>query len=341
MKKNIRSYKQKITMLIVILLTIINPFLVPGALEQLVQAQENCCPAGSLTCSVTVPGQSNPWLAGAPAGTPTGDGDSAPAQSPVIVGCLPVRACDKLSFNVTGTVSFCSSGCTVSGPDGDPTQIVDHFFGDQFGISNVTAPVNALIGVFLGPAAPGGTAPPALSFSTPESRRFANIAPLLQQTFFIGDGRGGATVPSCRTVMVPCGATRLFLGTMDGFQWNNNIGAFNVTVCKQSNFDLCIQDDGANHILQIDTTTGSYLFRKCSTGFTLSGRGTITISGCVITLRHVVTESSIGISARNVSANIDTCAKRANGSISVPATRGSTFFSISDSNTGDNTCSCP
>lgn len=30
--------------------------------------------------------------------------------------------------------------------------------------------------------------------------------------------------------MAPSGASRLYLGTMDGFEWVNNDGAFNVTV---------------------------------------------------------------------------------------------------------------
>lgn len=31
-------------------------------------------------------------------------------------------------------------------------------------------------------------------------------------------------------VVVPAGATRLFLGTMDGFGWSNNIGSLDVQV---------------------------------------------------------------------------------------------------------------
>ncbi|HET9834372.1 MAG TPA: PEP-CTERM sorting domain-containing protein [Vicinamibacterales bacterium] len=47
--------------------------------------------------------------------------------------------------------------------------------------------------------------------------------------FFIGDGRrlDGVTP---QYFIVPNGATRLFLGTMDGFEWNNNAGSLDVTV---------------------------------------------------------------------------------------------------------------
>jgi len=35
---------------------------------------------------------------------------------------------------------------------------------------------------------------------------------------------------SAQTIIVPAGATRLYLGTMDGYSWNNNVGAFEVTL---------------------------------------------------------------------------------------------------------------
>jgi hypothetical protein len=44
----------------------------------------------------------------------------------------------------------------------------------------------------------------------------------------MGDGltSGGLT----QSVVVPAGATRLFLGTMDVFGWSNNTGEFQVTI---------------------------------------------------------------------------------------------------------------
>jgi hypothetical protein len=32
------------------------------------------------------------------------------------------------------------------------------------------------------------------------------------------------------SAVVPAGATELFLGSMDGYQWNNNLGSFQVTI---------------------------------------------------------------------------------------------------------------
>ena len=50
----------------------------------------------------------------------------------------------------------------------------------------------------------------------------------MKQVFFIGDGMtDGGTVQS---FIVPTGATRLYLGTMDGFGWAGNNGAFALDV---------------------------------------------------------------------------------------------------------------
>ena len=66
---------------------------------------------------ITVPGYANPWLAGQPDGT-TASGDSAPAQSPVLVSLADFAAGDQMVFTVTGAVSY--GGGTPSGtPDGD------------------------------------------------------------------------------------------------------------------------------------------------------------------------------------------------------------------------------
>ena len=44
----------------------------------------------------------------------------------------------------------------------------------------------------------------------------------------MGDGlTDGADV---QTIVAPPGATRLYLGTMDGYSWNNNYGSFDVTI---------------------------------------------------------------------------------------------------------------
>jgi hypothetical protein len=56
------------------------------------------------------------------------------------------------------------------------------------------------------------------------------VSPGVQQVFFIGDGLTGTGSGTTQQFVVPPGATRLFLGTMDAYEWNNNAGSFGVTL---------------------------------------------------------------------------------------------------------------
>jgi len=121
-----------------------------------------------------------------------------------------------------GTISITATGLwghpALSGPDGyagyDPTH-ADYI---ALGISTVTgAPLNALAGVFLGSAAPvAGSAPTALVYGADMK------SPVLHQTFIIGSSLSGINIPG--------GATRLFFGLNDGYEWTNNVGELSVTV---------------------------------------------------------------------------------------------------------------
>lgn len=56
------------------------------------------------------------------------------------------------------------------------------------------------------------------------------LSPQIQQVFFIGDGLTSGDVT--QQFLIPDSATRLFLGTMDGFGWYNNIGEISVDVAQ-------------------------------------------------------------------------------------------------------------
>jgi hypothetical protein len=94
-----------------------------------------------------------------------------------------------------------------------------------------------LAGVFLTDAAPSSSAPASLDFSsTAIGRSFTQLSPLLQQTFYIGDGLTGEGTGSIQSFLVPDAATRLFLGIVDGSYfvggpdyYNNNAGTFSAT----------------------------------------------------------------------------------------------------------------
>lgn len=180
---------------------------------------------------VSVAATSKPWLAGMPAGTVDPLGDAVPAQSPVLV--MGVTPGASLLFAASGLTDHCGGGgCGLAGPEGDALEgSVSHSGGAQYGIASLTAPIDALIGVFLDDTQPdlAGPAPAALDFSILSARDFSILNAELRQPFFIGDGmrNDGSTM---QAFVVPAGATRLFLGTMDGSEWANNVGSLTVTV---------------------------------------------------------------------------------------------------------------
>jgi hypothetical protein len=77
-----------------------------------------------------------------------------------------------------------------------------------------------------------GTIPPSLDFSTEAARDYTTISPELRQPFYIGNGQTANGEP--QTVIVPKGATRFFVATMDGHEWSNNVGGFTATIQQSS-----------------------------------------------------------------------------------------------------------
>jgi Flp pilus assembly protein TadG len=114
--------------------------------------------------------------------------------------------------------------------------------GAEHGMSNINTPINSMVGVFQngsandtysassGTYSPTNTVPPGLDFSSQSERDYTQIQPQDFQTFYVGTGQtSGGTQ---QTVVVPDGATQLYLGTMDGHEWSNNLGGFNATITE-------------------------------------------------------------------------------------------------------------
>lgn len=194
----------------------------------------DCYECGKVILTVVegtlVPGTSDPWLAGMPDGSTASSGDVAPAQSPAQVTGIPAVPGALWLFEATGGVNS-GPGVPLSPPDGDAGIIAAHNNGVENGISSLTAPYHCLVGIFLDDGRPDLTAAPAsLDFSTAVSRDYSTLRPELKQPFFIGDGV--TSTGQRQGVVVSEGATRLFLGTMDGGGWYNNEGSFSVAVSK-------------------------------------------------------------------------------------------------------------
>ncbi len=186
--------------------------------------------------SFAVAGSSDPFLAGQAAGAACCNGDSAPGQSPVYAGAV-VGGATYTFTNVTGGADY-SGGTPSTGPDGSSSYRVstpDYENGATVinGIAGFyNAPINALVGVFLSDNDPNtDPASGALDFGDGAiGTAFPTLSPALQQVFFIGDGLAGNDPDSVQTFIAPVGATRLYLGTVDGFGWFNNTGTIDVTV---------------------------------------------------------------------------------------------------------------
>jgi Flp pilus assembly protein TadG len=102
----------------------------------------------------------------------------------------------------------------------------------EHGMADITVPGDSMVGVFLSNTLPdSGTAPTPLDFSTQAERDYTNIQPDLQQPFYAGTGTTSSSAGSVQqTITVPSGATRFFLGSMDGHENSNNSGSYSVTV---------------------------------------------------------------------------------------------------------------
>jgi RHS repeat-associated protein len=236
--------------------------------------------------SVVVPGTSDPWLAGMPDGSTASQEDVAPQESPVQVQGLTLTAGSTLSFSTFGSVNNIPDPST-SGPDGTVNGWTGHSPGVENGISQVIAPINSLVGIFLGPDQPSLTpAPPYLEFenTVPGGIDYTTLSPLLKQVFFIGDGL--TSKGQAQQIVVPTGATRLFLGTMDGYGWDDNWGSFFVNISQGGSNEpglagwtvyLDQNQNGAHDSGELSTATdvaGKYTFGELPPGsYTVAEEG--------------------------------------------------------------------
>jgi hypothetical protein len=179
----------------------------------------------SLTARIRVPATANPYLAGMPAGTRARRLDIAPDQSPVMANLPPGSV--AVSFEAAGAVQHAPySPPQYDSPEGSTW--TEHEGGAEHGISDIHAPMDSLVGVFLGDEPPDRSAAPKELKVKNAGRDLKLVTPQLKQVFFIGTGKTKAGVT--RRFLVPNGATRLFLGVMDGWDWNNNNGEFRVVI---------------------------------------------------------------------------------------------------------------
>ena len=229
--------------------------------------QSSVAEFNAVTTTATVGANSNLWLSGEPTGTtasqpdpnfagqgvnsdhkwqydiagPVGGtaADGEPYESPVQVGINVIPGSVITLTNVSGMSSndgLTAPNHTADGSTAGGVQIQDDLASggtSEHGIADVQTPIDSLNAVFLNNNVPDGTAAPTpLNFSTQASRDYTSITPQLKQPFYVGTGEtsGGQQ----QEIVVPAGATRMFLGNMDGWEWSNNVGSFSVTITQYS-----------------------------------------------------------------------------------------------------------
>jgi hypothetical protein len=142
----------------------------------------------------------------------------------------------------------------------------------------------------------------------------------------VNDNCPGATFvcapPSGSTF--PTGTTTVTCTATDG-GGNTATCSFIVTV-----YDICLQDDSTGATLLFNSQTGDY--RLCCGGAAITGRGTVSRRGNTVTLTHNTT-------SRRLQASVDTSNRKGNASYQSPP--GILACSITDRDTGNNTCACP
>lgn len=190
--------------------------------------------ATAYSLTIEVPGTASIWLANQPGGTEVFL-DVAPTNSPVAIDVASVNAGSFLYFDVSGTTSRDPNlgFWPLVGGDGETPgtggfAVENWSFPPQFDLSGMTGPVSSLVAVFIDLDQVLST-PSNLYFGDASSRSFTDLSPSIQQVFFIGDGLTGVGVGELQMFQVPLGADLLYLGLLDGGNYNN-VGALYVTV---------------------------------------------------------------------------------------------------------------
>lgn len=150
---------------------------------------------------------------------------------PVLISLAALSNAPALRFLAGGSVSYCPP-CGNNGPDGASFISAAPSYNGISGITNF--PGRSLVAVFVSDAEPTNPAPVPLDFAI-IGTNYATLAPELRQVFFLGDGLTANGM--AQAIRVPAGATRLYLGLIDGYSYadtpdgyEDNSGSFSVSV---------------------------------------------------------------------------------------------------------------
>jgi hypothetical protein len=156
-------------------------------------------------------------------GCPIASGPFSSVGSAIVPPSVDICG-ESVVIGATGAWAHGPMSGQISGPDGRASLNSTHSEYGQFNISLLlNMNLNALTGVFLTDSPPAAG---SLDHPLPKPADLSGLGaytttPALQQAFAIG---------AAATVDVPAGATRLFFGLHDGYEWWNNGGEVEVHV---------------------------------------------------------------------------------------------------------------
>lgn len=268
-------------------------------------------------------------------------GDGSLSHIPGSPFITPTTNNHKMSLNPAGDLLFIAGGGggqeavmnvaasgTLSNAPGSPLFLGGAVIGTTvhpsgrfvyYGLSSFSSNIRgfnvasggSLTSITGDPFSSGGISPTGLTMNDTGSLLFA-VNTSSSNISVLRVGQDGALVPVSGS---PFGFSAL--GSPTG-----------IVFVKLRSFDICLQDDFGN-TFQFNSTTGEYQFRSGSGGPTITGIGSVTIHGSVITLQKFSGD-------HRVLARIDRSVNRGTASIQV-FSLGQTF-TVMDRNTKNNTC---
>ncbi len=183
----------------------------------------------------TVQGTAVVYAAGTQSALAAGVGGTLPDAIAIKAGTT------TFTFSDSGTVSL-NGGGNFNDADGNNSAVSNSSNSGYGSLAGITAPgAGYLTGVFVASGGPSGAAPGALNFSSAGGfgTNFPELAPLLDQVFYIGDGLTGDGTGTRQKFYVPTGAGTLYLGISDAGGYNggpgsygDNSGSFDVTATQ-------------------------------------------------------------------------------------------------------------
>jgi hypothetical protein len=160
-----------------------------------------------------------------------------------------------------------------------------------------------------------------------------NPTPTVQWQVSTNGGASFTNIPGATSTTYTFTPTPSQSGDQFRAVFTNHCSTATTTAATLTIFDQCLKDNSNGNLLQFNSVTGQYVFTVCSTGFTLSGTGTVGLASGIRTL-------TVSTASLKLSAAVNTGSRTGTATIYVEAAPGVwQTYRINDTNPSA-TCSC-